>query len=71
MLAWNVILKLKLCDLSARTAREDQLVIPEESQPIVVQLAHDGHLGLDKIFGLMRESTWFPEWRGPTKLSSH
>ena len=38
--------------------RGDQLVIPEELQPIVVQLAHKGPLCFEKTLGLLRESTW-------------
>jgi hypothetical protein len=39
---------------------EHQLVIPRELQPLVVQLAHEGHMGVDKTLGLLRESCWFP-----------
>lgn len=40
--------------------RGEQLVIPEELQPIVVQLAHEGHMGYDKTISTLRESNWFP-----------
>ena len=40
--------------------RGEQLVIPGELQPIVVQLAHEGHLGYDKTISTLRESNWFP-----------
>ena len=40
--------------------RGQQLVIPGELQPLVVQIAHEGHLGSDKTLGLLRETCWFP-----------
>ena len=33
---------------------DHQLVIPGELQPLVVQLAHEGHMGVDKTLGLLR-----------------
>ena len=40
--------------------RGEKLVVPEEMRPIVVLLAHEGHLGQEKTLGLLRETTWFP-----------
>ena len=40
--------------------RGERLVVPKELRPIVVMLAHEGHLGQDKTLGLLRETTWFP-----------
>ena len=40
--------------------RGEQVVIPKELQPMVVHLAHEGHLGQDKMLGLLRETCWFP-----------
>ena len=41
--------------------RGEQLIIPEELQQDVIQLAHEGHtLGYEKTLGLLRESCWFP-----------
>ena len=41
--------------------RGEQLVIPEELQPDVIQLVHEGHtLGYEKTLGLLRESCLFP-----------
>ena len=55
----NVFEELSLVD--GLVVRGDhQLVIPEELQPLVVQLAHEGHMGVDKTLGLLRESCWFP-----------
>ena len=42
--------------------RGERLVVPKELRPIVVMLAHEGHLGQDKTLGLLRETTWFPGW---------
>ena len=39
---------------------EHQLIIPDELQASVVQLAHEGHLGADNTLGLLREHCWFP-----------
>ena len=39
--------------------RGEQLVIPEELQLIVVQLAHEGHMGYEKTISTLRESNWF------------
>ena len=40
---------------------DHQLIIPEELQVLVVQLAHEGHMGADKTLGLLRETCWFPK----------
>ncbi len=40
--------------------RGEQLLIPEGLQAHAIQLAHEGHLGVDKTLGLLRQSTWFP-----------
>ena len=37
-----------------------QLVIPAELQALVVQIAHEAHLGADKTLGLLRETCWWP-----------
>ena len=50
----------ELTVMEGMVVRGDQLVIPEELEPIVVQLAHEGHLGFEKTLGLLRESNWFP-----------
>ena len=50
----------ELTIIDSMVVRGDQLVIPEELQPIVVQLAHEGHSGFEKTLGLLRESNWFP-----------
>ena len=50
----------ELTILDGMVVRGNQLVIPEELQPIVVQLAHEGHPGFERTLGLLRETTWFP-----------
>ena len=50
----------ELTIVDGMVVRGDKLVIPEELQAIVVQLAHEGHLGFEKTLGLLRESNWFP-----------
>ena len=39
--------------------RGERLTIPGELQPMVVQLAREGHLGQEKTLGLLRETCWF------------
>ena len=48
----------ELAEVDGLVVRGDQLVIPTELQAIVVQTAHDGHLGQDKTLGLMRQTVW-------------
>ena len=50
----------ELTIVDGMVVRGNQLVIPEELQAIVVQLAHEGHPGFERTLGLLRESTWFP-----------
>ena len=40
--------------------RGEQLVIPTELQPMVVQLAHEGHFGHEKTLNTLRQSNLFP-----------
>ena len=40
--------------------RGEQLLIPAELQPMVVQLAHEGHFGHEKTLNTLRQSNWFP-----------
>ena len=49
----------ELTVMHGMVVRGDQLVIPVELQPIVVQLAHEGHLGFKKTLELLRESNWY------------
>ena len=50
----------ELSVIDGMIVRGEQLVIPEDLQVAVVQLAHEGHLGYDKTIGTLRESVWFP-----------
>ena len=50
----------ELTVVDGMVVRGERLVIPEELQASVVQLAHEGHPGFERTLGLMRESTWFP-----------
>ena len=50
----------ELMVVDGMVVRGERLVIPEELQASVVQLAHEGHPGFERTLGLMRESTWFP-----------
>ena len=36
------------------------MVVPEELQAEVIQLAHKGHMGRDKTLNLLRQNVWFP-----------
>ena len=50
----------ELTVVDGMVVRGEKLVIPEELQATVVQLAHEGHPGFERTLGLLRESTWFP-----------
>ena len=40
--------------------RGNRIVIPEVLQNKVIDIAHEGHLGIQKTKQLLRESVWFP-----------
>jgi hypothetical protein len=40
--------------------RGERILIPEELQAEVIQIAHESHLGRVKTIGLINESMWFP-----------
>ena len=50
----------ELTAVDGMVVRGDQLVIPAELEPVVVQLAHETHQGFEKTLNLLRESNWFP-----------
>ena len=50
----------ELSVVEGMVVRGEQLVIPAELQPVVVQLAHESHQGFEKTLHLLRESNWFP-----------
>ena len=40
--------------------KSDRLVIPATLQERIVDIAHEGHLGIVKTKALLREKVWFP-----------
>ena len=40
--------------------REERNIVPEEMRRRVVQIAHEGHLGVIKTKQLIKETMWFP-----------
>ena len=40
--------------------KSDRLVVPSALQERIVDIAHDGHLGIVKTKALLREKVWFP-----------
>ena len=50
----------ELSTVNALVIRGEQLVIPKGLQPIVIQLAHEGHMGYEKTLDTLRQSCWFP-----------
>ena len=40
--------------------QRSQAVIPTSLQAEIIRLAHEGHMGADKILNLLRQSCWFP-----------
>ena len=40
--------------------QNEQVVSPASLQADVIGIAHEGHLGVDKILSLLRETCWFP-----------
>ena len=50
----------ELCMVDCMLLRGEQLVGPEELQPIVVNLAHEGQLGYEKTMNILRQANWFP-----------
>ena len=41
--------------------RDQQIVIPKSLRADVIELAHEGHQGIDKTLKLLRQSSWFPK----------
>ena len=40
--------------------KSDRLVVPAALQERIVDIAHEGHLGIVKTKALLREKVWFP-----------
>jgi hypothetical protein len=40
--------------------RGDRLVVPQSLQQLIVEIAHEGHLGITKTKQLIRSKVWFP-----------
>ena len=50
----------ELSTVDGLVVRGEQLVIPKGLQAIVIQLAHEGHMGYEKTLNTLRQSVWFP-----------
>ena len=55
------ILKDKLCTQDSLILRGHRLVIPEALREKIVDIAHEGHMGITKTKALLREKVWFPK----------
>jgi hypothetical protein len=51
----------ELCTLPDLVLREHRIVIPEALREKVIDIAHEGHMGLVKTQALIREKVWFPK----------
>ena len=51
---------LTLCSSSGVILRHRQIIVPEILHQTVIQLAHEGHQGIEKTKSLLREKVWFP-----------
>ena len=52
--------KEELCTLSDLVLRGHRIVVPETLREKVVDIAHEGHMGMTKTKALVREKVWFP-----------
>ena len=50
----------ELSVIDGMVVRGEQLVIPRDLQAMVVQLAHEGHMGHEKTLNTLRQDCWFP-----------
>ena len=41
--------------------RGEQVIIPKSLQADIIELAHEGHQGIDKTLRLLRQTSWFPK----------
>lgn len=48
----------ELCEVSGILLRADRIVIPESLRERVLQIAHEGHLGMHMMKALLRSSVW-------------
>ncbi|XP_046848030.1 uncharacterized protein K02A2.6-like [Xenia sp. Carnegie-2017] len=53
-------LKDELCISSGIILRKHQIIVPESLREKVVNIAHEGHMGMSKRKALLREKVWFP-----------
>ena len=51
---------LTLCISYGVILRHRQIVVPETLHQTVIDLAHEGHQGIEKTKSLLREKVWFP-----------
>jgi hypothetical protein len=51
----------ELCTISDLVLREHRIVIPEALREKVIDIAHEGHMGVVKTQALIREKVWFPK----------
>ena len=51
---------LTLCSSYGVILRHRQIVVPENLHQTVIDLAHEGHQGIEKTKSLLREKVWFP-----------
>ncbi len=47
--------------------RDGRLLVPESLRAVIIQIAHEGHLGQQKTLGLLRQTVWFPNMEGLVK----
>jgi hypothetical protein len=52
--------ELEITELQGILLRGTRLIPPEELKPLLLQKAHDGHLGMSKMKRRLRASVWWP-----------
>ena len=50
----------EITDVEGILVRGDRIIVPDEMRRRVVQIAHEGHLGVVKTKQLIKETMWFP-----------
>ena len=50
-----------LCSIPDLVLRRHRIVIPETLREKVIDIAHEGHMGIVKTKALVREKVWFPK----------
>lgn len=51
----------ELCEVADILLRTDRIVIPKKMRTRVLEIAHEGHLGMQMMKALLRSSVWWPK----------